>query len=199
MCVSCELVSGNPICSKLYLNFDGIKEEWKNNNSNHYWCPHTMCKVFAFKSIIKWWNILDFPDFVSLLFSFWFSVMSCHVMLCLCCVARISLSKPFSHFISNWWTDTNLFHCAQPDANAILMIGNRILIENSDAFAYKLGCAFRIYAQTNTSEWQNIRWLSHFADEKKLQQTLLTYSLAYICTVLNCKRTSEALRLHFMK
>lgn len=151
---------------EIVFKFRRHQRRMKNNNSNHYWCPHTMCKVFAFKSIIKWWNILDFPDFVSLLFSFWFSVMSCHVMLCLCCVARISLSKPFSHFISNWWTDTNLFHCAQPDANAILMIGNRILIENSDAFAYKLGCAFRIYAQTNTSEWQNIRWLSHFADEK---------------------------------
>lgn len=41
---------------------------------------------------------------------------------------------------------------AQPDANAILMIGNRILIENSDAFAYTTEQAHAYaYAQTQAN------------------------------------------------
>lgn len=55
---------------------------------------HTMCKVFAFKSIIKWWNVYRI---FRTLFRCWFNVMSCHVyaMLCLCSMCRWAYQNHF--------------------------------------------------------------------------------------------------------
>lgn len=64
---------------------------------------------------------------------------------------------------------------AQPDANAILMIGNRILIENSDAFAYNRANASAPtpkLMRANGKTFDDCRILQR---EKK-QQMLLTYT-----------------------
>lgn len=61
---------------------------------------------------------------------------------------------------------------AQPDANAILMIGNRILIENFRRICVQHAESKRTHTPTPQKKRtliemeNNIRWLSHFAEKK---------------------------------
>lgn len=146
-----------------------------------------VCKIFGiYNRMVE--HTLDFTRVCFVVIFVWFYVIHTHThslspdrWIYYVLSINLSKSKPFSHFISNWWTITNLFYW-----HITLMpfrwSENRILIENSDEFVFNTQ-----YVCTHTPK---------FRQKKTFHDCRITHWHALQHTVCWIALT-QALRFHF--